>query len=73
MDKICTVHLTYLFAALLSLVCLGMCWDLGRDLGLALDSGVASMWVLASCLSRLEAGEAVAGEDRPESEAEPRT
>ena len=58
---------------MLSLFCLGMCWDLGRDLGLALDSGVASMWVLASCLSRLEAGEAVAGEDRPESEAEPRT
>ena len=52
---------------------MGMCWDLGRDLGLALESGVASMWVLASCLSRLEAGEAVAGEDRPESEAEPRT
>ena len=60
--------LTDLFAMLLSLLCLGTNCDLGRGvLGLASDRGWGLR--LASCLSSEDAGEA--GEERPESEAEP--
>ena len=59
---------TDLFAMLLSLLCLGTNCDLGLGvLGLASDRGWGLR--LASCLSTEDAGEA--GEERPESEAEP--
>ena len=68
-EEICIILMaTDLFAILLSLLCLGTSCDLGRGvLGLASDRGWGLR--LASCLSSEDAGEA--GEERPESEAEP--